>query len=167
MKFLKTLALFLSLMFSVSVVNAETKIAFVDIALVMNEAPEAKAAQKKLEQEFAPRNAKIKSSAEKLKKQKDKLKKEKDVLSKAQVDALIKKIAKLERSIERDATEAREDFQIRRNEELGKIEKRLKTIILDIAKKGGYDLVLTNNNVTWAKPNSSIDITKKVIKAMK
>ena len=27
--------------------------------------------------------------------------------------------------------------------------------------------VLTNNNVTWAKPNSSIDITKKVIKAMK
>jgi len=95
------------------------------------------------------------------------LKKEKDVLSKAQVDALIKKITKLERSIERDATEAREDFQIRRNEELGKIEKRLKTIILDIAKKGGYDLVLTNNNVTWAKPNSSIDITKKVIKAMK
>ena len=61
----------------------------------MNEAPEAKAAQKKLEQEFAPRNAKIKSSAEKLKKQKDKLKKEKDVLSKAQVDALIKKITKL------------------------------------------------------------------------
>ena len=48
-------------MFSVSVLNAETKIAFVDIALVMNEAPEAKAAQKKLEQEFAPRNAKIKS----------------------------------------------------------------------------------------------------------
>ena len=80
---------------------------------------------------------------------------------------LIKKITKLERSIERDATEAREDFQIRRNEELGKIEKRLKSIILDIAKKGGYDLVLTNNNVTWAKPNSSIDITKKVIKAMK
>ena len=78
MNFLKTLALFLSLMFSVSVLNAETKIAFVDIALVMNEAPEAKAAQKKLEQEFAPRNAKIKSSAEKLKKQKDKLKKEKD-----------------------------------------------------------------------------------------
>ena len=27
--------------------------------------------------------------------------------------------------------------------------------------------VLTNNNVTWANPNSSIDITKKVIKAMK
>ena len=77
MKFLKTLALFLSLMFSVGVLNAETKIAFVDLALVMNEAPEAKAAQKKLEQEFAPRNAKIKSSAEKLKKQKDKLKKRK------------------------------------------------------------------------------------------
>ena len=47
------------------------------------------------------------------------------------------------------------------------MKKRLKTIILDIAKKGGYDMVLTNNNVTWAKPNSSIDITKKVIKAMK
>ena len=28
-----------------------------------------------------------------------------------------------------------EDFQIRRNEELGKIERKLKTIILDIAKK--------------------------------
>ena len=42
------------------------------------------------------------------------------------MDALIKKITKLERSIERDATEAREDFQIRRNEELGKIERKLK-----------------------------------------
>ena len=55
------------------------------------------------------RNSKIKSSAERLKKEKEKLKK-KDVLSKAQVDALIKKITKLERSIERDATEARGRF---------------------------------------------------------
>ena len=167
MNLLKNTALLITLVFSFNSLHAEVKIAYVDLAIVMNESPESKAAQKKLEQEFAPRNSKIKSSAERLKKEKEKLKKEKDVLSKAQVDALIKKITKLERSIERDATEAREDFQIRRNEELGKIERKLKSIILDIAKKGGYDMVLTNNNVTWVKPNSSIDITSKVIKAMK
>ena len=33
-------------MFSISVLHAETKIAFVDLALVMNEAPEAKVHKK-------------------------------------------------------------------------------------------------------------------------
>ena len=50
-----------------------------------------------------------------------------------------------------------------KNEELGKM-KTLKTIILDIAKKGGYDMVLTNNNVTWLNQTLLLILQKKLLK---
>ncbi|MEC7885569.1 MAG: OmpH family outer membrane protein [Pseudomonadota bacterium] len=158
--------LIFAMFISFNVFGLDLKIAYVDIATIVNEAPAAKAAQKKLEQEFAPRNAKLKASSEKLRKQKEKYKKEAEVLSEDQLKALQKKILKLERALERDTKEAREDFQIRRNEELGKIEKKLKKVILKIAKQDKYDLIFTNADVTYASPDSKIDITARVLKSL-
>ena len=53
----------------------EYKIGYVDIGKIINESPAAKAAQKKLEQEFTPRNKKLEAQAKKINKQKEKLQK--------------------------------------------------------------------------------------------
>lgn len=143
---------------------ADYKIGYVDIAKILNESPAAKAAQKKLEQEFTPRNKQLESKAKKIQKQKEKLQKETDIMSKDQIESLKRKIMKSERDLQRDATEAQEDFKLRRRDELGKIEGRLKEVILKIAEGGQYDLILTNSDVTYASDTKGINITDRVLK---
>ena len=135
-----------------------------DLAKILNESPSAKAAQKKLEQEFTPRNKKLEVKAKQIKKQKEKLKKESDIMSTEQIEALQRKIMKGERDLKRDATEAQEDFKLRRRDELGKIENKLKEVILGIAENEKYDLILTNADVTYASDSSAINITSRVLK---
>lgn len=143
---------------------ADYKIGYVDIAKILNESPAAKAAQKKLEQEFTPRNKQLESKAKKIQNQKEKLQKESDIMSKDQIESLKRKIMKSERDLQRDATEAQEDFKLRRRDELGKIESRLKEVILKIAEGGQYDLILTNSDVTYASDTKGINITNRVLK---
>ena len=140
------------------------KIGYVDVAKILNESPAAKAAQKKLEQEFSPRNKQLESKAKKINKQKEKLQKESDIMSKDQIESLKRKIMKSERDLKRDATEAQEDFKLRRRDELGVIENKLKEVILKIAEGGKYDLIFTNADVTYASDKTSINITDKVLK---
>ena len=160
---LTLVAIFAALFFN-NANAAEYKIGYVDLAKIINESPAAKSAQKKLEQEFSPRNKQLESKAKKIKKQKEKLQKESDIMSNDQIESLKRKIMKAERDLQRDAKEAQEDFKIRRGDELGKIENRLKEVILSIAENGKYDLILTNSDVTYASDKTSINITDKVLK---
>ena len=143
---------------------ADYKIGYVDVAKILNESPAAKAAQKKLEEEFNPRNKQLESKAKKINKQKEKLQKESDIMSNDQIESLKRKILKSERDLKRDATEAQEDFKLRRRDELGKIENKLKEVILKIAEGGKYDLIFTNADVTYASDKTGINITAKVLK---
>ena len=143
---------------------ADYKIGYVDIAKILNESPAAKAAQKKLEQEFTPRNKQLESKAKKIQNQKEKLQKESDIMSNDQIESLRRKIMKSERDLQRDAKEAQEDFKLRRRDELGKIESKLKDVILKIAEGGKYDLILTNADVTYASDTKDINITDRVLK---
>jgi len=165
MKSFKNILIFMGLIFLINpIYAADYKIGYVNLAKILNESPSAKAAQKKLEQEFTPRNKKLEVKAKQIKKQKEKLKKESDIMSSEQIEALQRKILKGERDLQRDATEAQEDFKLRRRDELGKIESKLKEVILGIAESEKYDLILTNSDVTYASDKSNINITAKVLK---
>tara|TARA_S200000501_G_scaffold368860_1_gene407363 strand:- start:3144 stop:3656 length:513 start_codon:yes stop_codon:yes gene_type:complete len=165
MKNIKKIIVLAIVLFMVGAVNAaDYKIGYVDIAKILNESPSAKAAQKKLEQEFTPRNKQLESKAKKIQKQKEKLQKESDIMSNDQIESLKRKIMKSERELKRDANEANEDFKLRRRDELGKIENKLKQVILQIAESGKYDLILTNSDVTYASDKTGINITDKVLK---
>ncbi len=53
------IALFLALLFITNVSFAELKIGFVNIPLVLEKAPQAEKAKKRLEQEFSPRDKQL------------------------------------------------------------------------------------------------------------
>tara|TARA_B100000767_G_scaffold273577_1_gene304114 strand:- start:5437 stop:5949 length:513 start_codon:yes stop_codon:yes gene_type:complete len=165
MKSIKKILIFVVTIILASPIYAgDYKIGYVDLSKILNESPAALAAQKKLEQEFSPRNKKLEAQAQKLNKQKEKLQKESDIMSKDGIESLQRKIMKAERDLKRDADEAREDYKLRRRDELGKIENRLKEVILNIAQGGKYDFIFTNADVTYASDSSSVNITEKVLK---
>jgi len=142
-------------------VSAEAvKLGVVNIAYVLKHAPQAAAARKKLETEFAPRESDIIQSEKNLKTQNEKLAKDGSIMSPAGRKQLERKILNSKRDIKRAKEEFTEDLNIRRNEELNKLQKIVNAAIVTLAEEEKYDVIF-GDNVMYA--NKTADITKKVL----
>ncbi len=147
---------------------AEAKIAFVDVAKVLEQAPQAIAANKRLEKEFEPRNRSLIALRKELRKQEDKLARDGVTMSDSQLRRLERDIRDRKREIKRAQEDYREDLNLRRNEELRKLQKRVYKAIVDLAKARGYHAVY-GDGVIYAADNINItkDILAELAKAIK
>jgi outer membrane protein len=68
------------------------------------------------------------------------------------------------RELKRSGDEFREDFNLRRNEELGKFQKQVLDVINSVAKEDGFDLVVNDSATLYASPQ--VDVTDKVLKRL-
>jgi outer membrane protein len=69
----------------------------------------------------------------------------------------------LKRDLKRATQEFREDYNMRRNEELATLQRLVKKVIIDIAKQENYDLIVHEGTIY---ASSTIDITDKVLKKL-
>ncbi len=143
---------------------ADVKLGFVSIAKILNSAPQAEAASKRLEQEFAPRQKGLVEAQKSLRKQEEKLSKDGAVMSESQRRSLESEIRNQARDLKRTSDEFREDFNLRRNEELGKFQKQVLDVISSLAKEEGFDLVVNDGATLYFSPQ--VDVTEKVLKRL-
>lgn len=156
----KNLFLILLLGFSAYSVNAkEIKIGFVNVPRILENAPQAAQAKKDLEKEFAPRDKKLVAMQKKLKKLEGKMLTDGDVMSQSDQKKKEREIISLKRDARRAQEEFREDFNIRRNEELAKLQKVVFEAIQSLAKEKNYDLLVTDG-VVFA--SERIDVTAEI-----
>lgn len=149
---------------SFSVQAENTRIGIVNTANLLKEAPQAEAARKKLESEFAPRDAKIVKLQKAIKALEEKLSKDAAVLSEAARKKQERDIVTRLRDVKRSREEFTEDFNFRRNEEIGKLQKLVSATILALAKEQKYDIIL-NESVIYA--SQQVDITANVLKRLR
>ncbi len=138
----------------------DLQVGYVNTTKVMNKAPQAQAARKKLKDEFAPRDEKIVAMQNELKNQEEELAKNSAILSDTVRSSKERKIISLKRDIKRAKEEFNEDLNIRRNEELARLQKLVYDAIVSLAKEQHYDLIV-GDSVLFA--SKRIDITKKVL----
>ncbi|MFO1372672.1 MAG: OmpH family outer membrane protein [Candidatus Competibacteraceae bacterium] len=143
---------------------AELRIGFVSIAKILSSSPQAEAAGKRLEQEFAPRQKGLVEAQKSLRKLEEKLSKDGAVMSESQRRSAENDMRTQARELKRSSDEFREDFNMRRNEELGKFQKQVLDVINNVAKEEGFDLVINDNATLYA--SSQVDITEKVLKRL-
>ncbi|MFO1420791.1 MAG: OmpH family outer membrane protein [Candidatus Competibacteraceae bacterium] len=143
---------------------ADVKIGYVSIAKILNSSPQAEAASKRLEQEFAPRKKGLDEALKSLRKQEEKLAKDGAVMSDSQRRNLENDIRNQARELKRTSDEFREDFNLRRNEELGKFQKQVLDVINNVAREEGFDLVINDQATLYASPQ--VDVTDKVLKRL-
>ena len=141
---------------------AELKIGFVNTERVFREAAPAVKAQKKLEKEFAARDADLQKMAKQARDLQTHLEKEGMTLSEAERRNKERDLANLNRDFQRIQREFREDLNLRRNEELALVQERGTKAIQAIAEAEKFDLIL--QEAVYASPR--IDITEKVLKAL-
>ena len=149
--------------YSVSTHAAELKIGVVNAQKVLEQAPQAEAARKRLEAEFAPRDKSMIDAQKEVRKNEDKLEKDAMIMSEAEKQKLDRELTTQKRELKRKQEEFRDDLNVRRNEEFGKLQKRIADVILAAAKEGGYDLVLTDG-VLYA--SDKVDITEMVLRRL-
>lgn len=142
----------------------DLKIGFVDTARILKEAPQADVARKKLEDEFAPRDKKIVGMQTRLKKLNDKQGRDAAVMSEATRKKLDREIISLKRDIKRAREEFTEDFNLRRNEELSKLQKLIYKTTVKLAEDKKYDIILSDNVLYTSK---RADITEIVLRQLR
>ncbi|MDM8569295.1 OmpH family outer membrane protein [Thiotrichales bacterium HSG1] len=142
---------------------AELKIGFVNAIKVMDEAPQLQKASKALEAEFSRRKRKLVSANNELKKMEEKFRKNSAIMNETKIKQESRKIRDLKRDLKRQQEEIGEDFNIRRSEELDKVQKVIIDVIQEIAKQGSYDFILSEG-VVWA--SEQVDITDQVLKKL-
>nr|VFJ91669.1 MAG: periplasmic chaperone for outer membrane proteins Skp [Candidatus Kentron sp. LFY] len=139
--------------------STELKVGYVDTAVVMQKAPQAESAARKIESEFSPRDSELTQQQKKIAKLEDELSRDGDVMSDKERRKLVQKIRSLKREQRRLQEEFREEFTMRRNELQSEITLVIIKAIRKIAKVENYDLVID----TAIYAGKRVDITNKVI----
>jgi outer membrane protein len=153
------IAVVLSLFFAANIAYADLKIGVVNIPAVLEKAPQAGKAKKRLEQEFKPRDNQLVAQQKELQELQAKLTKEGSVMSDSQRNRLEQDIQNKMRDAKRTQQEFSEDFNTRRNEELGKLQRRIVEAIRAIAKDQDFDLILTDGVIY---SSDQMDITSQL-----
>ncbi|MCZ7596561.1 MAG: OmpH family outer membrane protein [Gammaproteobacteria bacterium] len=138
------------------------KIGFVDAVKLIESAPQGEESLKKLEQEFSPRDREIRQLRAELRDAEAELDKNAPVMKQADIDRAQLEIAALSRRIKRLQQEFKDDYNLRRNEELARLQQIVTEAIIEIAESEGYDLIV--QQAVYA--SSSINLTEKVLEKL-
>lgn len=149
---------------AITVQAQELKIGFVNAARVLEQAPQAEAERRKLEQEFSPRDKTLVEEQKQLRAMEEKINRDGAVMSEAERHRLERDILARKRDIKRSQEEFREDLNIRRNETFDRLRRRVFEVIVDIAKTEKFDLIVSDG-VVFA--SDRVDITGKVVDRLK
>ena len=149
-----------------STVNAQAakqlKIGFVNVQRLLIESPQANAANRALENEFAPRQRDLQAKQKAFKDRADKFQKDGAVMGADERRNAENDLRKDERELQRQIEELREDLNNRKNEELGKLRINVLRQIEGFAKQGGYDLIVSDG--LYVSP--ALDVTSQVLQGL-
>ena len=162
MKRLSFLFLSALVLFAPMLQAADLKIGFVQTERIFREAAPAQKSQRKLEKEFAERDASLQKMAKQTQDLQNQLTKDGATMSESERSRKERDLASMNRDFQRLQREFREDLNTRRNEELAAVQERANKVIKELAEAEKFDLIL--QDAIYAGPK--IDITERILKAL-
>jgi len=143
---------------------AEVKVGFVDVRKVMELAPQSEEARNSIEKEFAPRDRELLQQQKEVRSLEDRLVKNAAVLSEVERQRKETDIRASKRELRRAQDEFREDLNLRRSQELSKIQQTAREVIQKFAKAEKYDLIVSDGVIFAGK---RVDITDKILERLR
>ena len=156
-------ALALAVSFGATASAQEVKIGVVNIAQLMEQAPQARVAMEALDEEFKPRQREIIARQTEFQELSEKVQRDLAVMGETERRNAEKELRDLQREVTRLQNEFREDLNLRRNEELGLLQRSMLKEVQDFAQSAGYD-VIVGDGVLYA--SAAVNITENVLRAM-
>ncbi len=135
------------------------KLGFIDVERVYRESKQAQNIQKMLDSEFADRQRQLE------KMQQEGLVLEKKIAAERpgkDRDMLVEKLNRHNSNVRIEQARLAEEYDLRRNEEFAALQHNADRVMIELAKKGGYDLIV--HDVIYI--DAKFDITDQVIREM-
>lgn len=145
-------------------VLAQSKLGYVDMKRLLDNAPQVQAGRERLQREFAARDTALKQEETRLADIRRIFERDGALLSKADADSRKREIDALERSVKRTRDELRGELKSRSDQELDKSWQEINNTVVDYAREQGLDLVVPSP-VVFADPR--IDITDRVLERLR
>jgi len=142
---------------------ADLKIGVINVAKLLDSAPQTKSALQALQEEFAPREKELVAQQQELVAQQESLQRDSAIMSEAERRSSEQTLREKQRDLARKTGQFREDANIRRNEELGRLQRVLLDEVNAYANSNGFDLIL-GDGVLFAR--GEVDITDQVLARM-
>jgi outer membrane protein len=147
----------------VGAAQAQMKLGVVNVQKLLQDSPQAKVSMQALQDEFAPRQRDIVQQQTTLKTRQDRLNRDGAVMAEAERRNVEREVREGERDLARKQSEYVEDLNVRRNEELGKLQNSLLQEVQSFAKAQNFDLIV-GDGVLFAK--ETLDVTPQVLAAL-
>lgn len=144
--------------------DQDVTIGVVNTSRIIQESPQGEQVQAQLQKEFSDRRQELLSDQKQLQGMQERMEKDAAIMSETEREELQRRIARLQRNLERDQKALQEDFQYQRNQALTDIRKEVVQAIQTVAKQNGYDLVLSQGVV---HAGNRINITDQVIEYLR
>lgn len=157
-----TFAVALTSVSTVSAAPTADKIGVVFPTKIMQQSPQREKIIKKLENEFKGRYEDLQDLGKEISALETTLKRDGEMMAESDATTMQRKIEVMvsEYKLKRKAFE--EDNRRRQGEEQQKALIMVRDVINDVAKKGGYDIILNGEQIIFSKPE--LDISDTVIK---
>jgi len=141
-------------------VSADVKIGYVNSSMLLERAPQAEAATINLEREFADRERAIRQAQQEIQELENALNRDAITMSESERSQKEQEINRKVRDLHRMQSNFRDDLNLRKNEELGRLQRLVLRAIREVAQTQGYDLVLSEGVVYSA---DRVDLTDEVL----
>jgi outer membrane protein len=138
------------------------KIGVVSLNRLVEQSAGFAAAQKKLEEEFGPRQRDLQAMQQRLRDQQERFQRDAPVMGEEERTTLERQIRDGQRELQRTNNEMVEDLNLRQQEEMGKLQRDAIEAAQRYARDQKYDLVLADGVLFGS---SAVDITDAVLKA--
>lgn len=145
-----------------AVAQQTARIGFVDPVRLIEQAPQGAQALKKLEEEFRSRDDELKDLHNRIQEMEADLEKNILVMDATTAQTRQRDIENQKRRLARSQQEAREDYNLRRNEELARLQTLVREVIVDLARDQNFDLVVEQAVYV----SDAVDITEQVLERL-
>lgn len=145
--------------------QAPLKIGVINVARLIEQSPQYASVSKTLEDQFGPRQRELEAMQTKLRTQAETFQRDSPVMGEAERVNLERQIRDGQRELERSQNVYLEDLNLRRNEELEKLQREVLTKANEYARAQKFDLLLVNQSVIFA--STAVDVTEAVLAALK
>ncbi len=144
--------------------HAELKAAFINSAIILQQAPQAQQAIADMKTEFQDRERALRTLNEEIQKEEQNLQKDAAIMSPEQKKKMGEALLEKKRKLRFDAQSLKEDLDLRRKQEIQKLRESISAVIQSYSRSKGYDLVFTEG-VAYA--DDKVNITDEILEELK
>jgi outer membrane protein len=146
---------------SAATAQTNLKIGVINVARLIEQSPQSESVTKKLQDEFGPRQRDITALQQQLRTQQETFQRDAPVMGEEERLNLERQIRDGQRELQRTENEYLEDLNLRRNEELGKLQREVLQKAQEDARAQKFDLLLADQSVIFA--STAVDVTEAVL----